>query len=48
MTDFAFETLDIAACYGTGSRAKAISYGTASLLAPSPVEDRAIPCGDVL
>ena len=30
----AFEPLDIAACYGTGFTAKAISYGTASLLAP--------------
>lgn len=29
-----FEPLDIAACYGTGFTAKAISYGTASLLAP--------------
>ncbi len=35
MTDFAFEPLDIAACYGTGFTAKAISYGTASVLAPS-------------
>lgn len=30
-----FQPLDIAACYGTGFTAKAISYGTASLLAPS-------------
>ena len=30
-----FEPLDIAACYGTGFTAKAISYGTASVLAPS-------------
>ncbi len=29
-----FEPLDIAACYGTGFTAKAISYGTASVLAP--------------
>ena len=30
-----FEPLDIAACYGTGFTAKAISYATASVLAPS-------------
>ena len=35
MTDFDFQPLDIAACYGTGLTAKAISYGTASLLAPA-------------
>ncbi len=29
-----FDPLDIAACYGTGFTAKAISYGTASVLAP--------------
>lgn len=34
MTEFDFEPLDIAACYGTGFTAQAISYGTASLLAP--------------
>lgn len=34
MIEFDFEPLDIAACYGTGLTAKAISYGTASLLAP--------------
>ncbi len=34
MIEFDFEPLDIAACYGTGLAAKAISYGTASLLAP--------------
>lgn len=34
MTEFDFEPLDIAACYGTGVTAQAISYGTASLLAP--------------
>jgi hypothetical protein len=33
MTEFEFEPLDIAACYGTGFTAKAISYGTAALLA---------------
>ncbi|MCA9066357.1 MAG: hypothetical protein KDA96_24990 [Planctomycetaceae bacterium] len=35
MTEFDFQPLDIAACYGTGLTDKAISYGTASLLAPS-------------
>lgn len=30
-----FQPLDIAACFGTGFTSKAISYGTASLLAPS-------------
>ena len=34
MTDFEFQPLDIAACYGSGLTARAISYGTASLLAP--------------
>ena len=29
-----FQPLDIAACYGTGFTDRAISYGTASLLAP--------------
>ena len=35
MTEQEFQPLDIAACYGTSIPAKAISYGTASLLAPS-------------
>ena len=48
MTDFAFEPLDIAACYGTGFTAKAISYGTASVLAPVSTEDWPVACGDVL
>jgi hypothetical protein len=34
MNEREFQPLDIAACYGTGFTAKAISYGTASLLAP--------------
>ena len=34
MTTLNFQPLDIAACYGTGFTDRAISYGTASLLAP--------------
>ena len=34
MTEINFQPLDIAACFGTGFTAKAISYGTASFLAP--------------
>lgn len=34
MTEIDFQPLDIAACYGTGFTARAITLGTASLLAP--------------
>ena len=33
MTEIEFQPLDIAACYGTGFTARAISFGTASFLA---------------
>lgn len=35
MTEYEFQPLDLAACYGADLTARAISYGTASLLAPS-------------
>lgn len=35
MSEYEFQPLDLAACYGTGLTARAVSYGTASLLAPA-------------